>query len=88
MAKAFRGQKQIWFMLKLKESDAEPNLSCCEKPEFDDWRWVSYWYPVRKVVSFKRDVYRRVMKEFAPFAMPFGKREHHQGQREHWRHRR
>ncbi|GAB7198782.1 hypothetical protein OS21_06220 [Dickeya oryzae] len=33
-------------------------------PEFDGWRWVSYWYPVRQVVSFKRDVYRKVMKEF------------------------
>ncbi|VTP66361.1 RNA pyrophosphohydrolase [Serratia rubidaea] len=31
-------------------------------PEFDGWRWVSFWYPVRQVVSFKRDVYRRVMK--------------------------
>ena len=39
-------------------------------PEFDDWRWVSYWYPIRNVVSFKRDVYRKVMKEFAGVAMP------------------
>ena len=39
-------------------------------PEFDDWRWVSFWYPVRNVVSFKRDVYRRVMKDFSPTAMP------------------
>ncbi|MBP1520451.1 RNA pyrophosphohydrolase, partial [Enterococcus faecalis] len=30
---------------------------------------VSYWYPVRQVVSFKRDVYRRVMKEFASVTM-------------------
>ncbi|EIQ72248.1 RNA pyrophosphohydrolase, partial [Klebsiella pneumoniae] len=30
---------------------------------------VSYWYPVRQVVSFKRDVYRRVMKEFASVVM-------------------
>jgi hypothetical protein len=37
--------------------------------EFDGWRWVSYWYPVRQVVSFKRDVYRRVMKEFASVVM-------------------
>ncbi|MGL4957965.1 MAG: RNA pyrophosphohydrolase, partial [Plesiomonas sp.] len=37
---------------------------------FDDWRWVSYWYPVRQVVSFKRDVYRRVMKEFVSVVMP------------------
>ncbi|EDV3152061.1 RNA pyrophosphohydrolase, partial [Salmonella enterica subsp. enterica] len=29
----------------------------------------SYWYPVRQVVSFKRDVYRRVMKEFASVVM-------------------
>jgi len=37
------------------------------------------------VVSFKRDVYRRVMKEFAPFAMPFNKREQH---KDHWRSKR
>ncbi|KKK54213.1 hypothetical protein LCGC14_3087010, partial [marine sediment metagenome] len=45
---------------------------------------VSYWYPVRQVVSFKRDVYRRVMKEFAPFAMPFNKREQ---PKDTWRHK-
>ncbi|MFA0072056.1 RNA pyrophosphohydrolase, partial [Vibrio breoganii] len=43
--------------------------------EFDGWRWVSYWYPVRQVVSFKRDVYRRAMKEFASLAMPFKERK-------------
>nr|MCG6287745.1 RNA pyrophosphohydrolase [Vibrio vulnificus] len=36
---------------------------------------VSYWYPVRQVVSFKRDVYRRAMKEFASLAMPFKERK-------------
>jgi putative (di)nucleoside polyphosphate hydrolase len=30
---------------------------------FDDWRWVSYWYPVNQVIEFKRDVYRRALKE-------------------------
>ena len=45
-------------------------FGCHGHPEFDDWRWVSFWYPVRQVVSFKREVYRRVMKEFAPLAMP------------------
>jgi putative (di)nucleoside polyphosphate hydrolase len=38
------------------------------------WCWVSYWYPVRQVVSFKRDVYRRALKEFAAIAMPFKER--------------
>jgi len=34
-----------------------------EKPEFDHWRWVSYWYPVNQVVSFKRKVYRKALGE-------------------------
>ena len=34
-------------------------------PEFDHWRWVSYWYPLNQVIAFKREVYRRAMKELA-----------------------
>ncbi|TRW50557.1 RNA pyrophosphohydrolase [Aliidiomarina halalkaliphila] len=65
------GQKQKWFLLKLTCAESEVDVLQSGHPEFDGWRWVSYWYPVRQVVSFKRDVYRRVMKEFAPIAMPF-----------------
>mgnify|MGYP006207529355 CR=1 FL=1 len=64
------GQKQKWFLLRLTCRDEDVNLLKTTHPEFDDWRWVSFWYPVRQVVSFKREVYRRVMKEFAPLAMP------------------
>ena len=32
-------------------------------PEFDDWRWVNYWYPLEQVIEFKRDVYRRALEE-------------------------
>lgn len=63
------GQKQRWFLLQLVCDDIEINMQKNHIPEFDDWRWVSYWYPVRQVVSFKRDVYRRVMKEFSPVVM-------------------
>lgn len=63
------GQKQKWFLLQLVGSDTEINMQTSSTPEFDGWRWVSYWYPVRQVVSFKRDVYRRVMKEFASATM-------------------
>ena len=52
------GQKQKWFLLQLVSGDAEINMQTSSTPEFDGWRWVSYWYPVRQVVSFKRDVYR------------------------------
>lgn len=64
------GQKQKWFLLQLTASDDAINLNACGHPEFDDWRWVSYWYPVRQVVSFKREVYRTMMYEFAPIAIP------------------
>ena len=65
------GQKQKWFLLTLTCKEQEVNLAASGHPEFDDWRWVSFWYPVRNVVAFKRDVYRRVMKEFcAPATNP------------------
>ena len=64
------GQKQKWFLLKLTAEESAVDLLHSDHPEFDDWRWVSYWYPVRQVVSFKREVYRKVMKEFAQASMP------------------
>ncbi|MDP5032968.1 MAG: RNA pyrophosphohydrolase [Paraglaciecola sp.] len=64
------GQKQKWFLLQLTCKEEDVDLLHSSHPEFDNWRWVSFWYPVRNVVSFKREVYRRVMKEFAPTAMP------------------
>jgi len=60
------GQKQKWFLLHMLASDAAVNVNMQLKPEFDDWRWVSYWYPLGQVVSFKREVYRKAMKELAP----------------------
>ena len=62
----FQGQKQKWFLLRLLCADGEVSVASCAKPEFDDWRWVSYWYPLGKVVAFKRGVYRRALKELAP----------------------
>ncbi|MFT5711893.1 MAG: putative (di)nucleoside polyphosphate hydrolase [Glaciecola sp.] len=64
------GQKQKWFLLTLKCDEKDVDLLQSGHPEFDDWRWVSYWYPIRNVVSFKCDVYRKVMKEFSPIVLP------------------
>lgn len=59
------GQKQKWFLLRLRTDDSHICLENGGRAEFDDWRWVSYWYPLSKVVSFKRDVYRRALKELS-----------------------
>ena len=61
------GQKQRWFLLQLVCDENKINMNATKSPEFDGWRWVSFWYPVRQVVSFKRDVYRKAMREFAQF---------------------
>ncbi|MGH1372690.1 MAG: RNA pyrophosphohydrolase [Cellvibrionaceae bacterium] len=60
------GQKQKWFLLEMQSDDSSVTLENDGPAEFDHWRWVSYWYPLDQVVSFKRDVYRRAMKELAP----------------------
>ncbi len=60
------GQKQKWFLLQLLTSDQHVCVDGGQSPEFDGWRWVSYWFPLGQVVAFKREVYRRAMKELAP----------------------
>lgn len=65
-AARFLGQKQKWFLLRLLRDDDAVRVDRTAKPEFDQWRWVSYWYPLARVVSFKREVYRRALRELAP----------------------
>ncbi|BBD78859.1 RNA pyrophosphohydrolase [Aerosticca soli] len=60
------GQKQVWFLLRLLESERAVRLDASDKPEFDLWRWVDFWYPAKHVVSFKRGVYERALRHFAP----------------------
>ncbi len=57
------GQKQKWFLLKLKVAPHFIQLDATPSPEFDQWQWVSYWYPLNKIVNFKRDVYRQALLE-------------------------
>jgi len=63
----FLGQKQKWFLLELTSSDDKVILESGPSPEFQDWKWVSYWYPVSKIVDFKREVYRSALGQLAPY---------------------
>ena len=60
------GQKQVWFLLRLAGDEDDVRLDRGDKPEFDGWRWVDYWYPLKEVVAFKREVYLQALNEFAP----------------------
>jgi putative (di)nucleoside polyphosphate hydrolase len=65
------GQKQKWFAMRFKGEDAEVVLDQPgQKPEFDAWRWARMDELGALVVPFKREVYARVVQEFAPLAVP------------------
>ncbi len=69
-SRQFRGQKQVWFLLRLIGTDADVRLDCSAAPEFDCWRWVDYWSPLDSIVAFKRDVYQSALTELAPLLRP------------------
>lgn len=60
------GQKQKWALLLLTGDEKHIQFDHTDRPEFDGFNWVSYWYPLNQVISFKREVYRRAMLELAP----------------------
>jgi len=59
------GQRQKYFLLRLIGDDTKIKLDIGSSPEFDEWRWVDYWYPADNVIFFKRHIYQKVLKEFA-----------------------
>ena len=61
----YKGQKQIWFLLRLVGKDADVSLRATHHPEFDAWRWHTYWVPLDVVIEFKRDVYNRALQELS-----------------------
>lgn len=60
------GQKQKWYLLDFLGDDSQFYFNESAKPEFDGWQWVNYWYPLKQVIAFKREVYRKALKELAP----------------------
>ena len=67
------GQKQRWFLLRLKGPDSLLRFDATDQPaEFDRWRWAEWWEPVREVIYFKRRVYARAGEDLVPNRFPAG----------------
>jgi putative (di)nucleoside polyphosphate hydrolase len=64
------GQKQRWFLLRLRADKQALRTDTTATPEFDRWRWVEYWRPVEEVIHFKRRVYVRALSELSGFLRP------------------
>jgi putative (di)nucleoside polyphosphate hydrolase len=63
----YKGQKQIWYLLRLVAHDWNLNLRATSHPEFDAWRWHDYWVPLDVVVEFKRGVYEMALTELSRY---------------------
>ena len=61
----YRGQKQIWFLLRLVGRDCDVRLRASNHPEFDAWRWHDFWVPLDAVIEFKREVYSQALNELS-----------------------
>ena len=59
----FRGQKQIWYLLKLMGDDSKVRLDNSSKPEFDHWVWKDWASAVEEIIDFKRQVYKSAFRE-------------------------
>ena len=69
------GQKQKWFLLRLINDENTICLDKTQSPEFESWKWVDYWHPLKQVIEFKRKVYESALNEFESLIMRLGKSE-------------
>jgi putative (di)nucleoside polyphosphate hydrolase len=63
----YKGQKQIWFLLRLTGRDCDVSLRASGHPEFDAWRWTDYWVDINNVIEFKREVYGLALNELVRY---------------------
>lgn len=63
----YRGQKQKWFAMRFRGADDEIDIleKDQHKAEFDAWRWEKSAALPDLIVSFKQEVYRQIVRDFA-----------------------
>jgi putative (di)nucleoside polyphosphate hydrolase len=59
----YRGQKQLWFLLRFKGMDKDIVIET-DHPEFSHWKWTDAAGLVSDIVPFKRDIYEALVAEF------------------------
>jgi putative (di)nucleoside polyphosphate hydrolase len=58
------GQDQDWYLARFLGRDSDINIATPD-PEFREWKWVDPQQLPELIVPFKRDLYRRLLSEFA-----------------------
>jgi putative (di)nucleoside polyphosphate hydrolase len=58
------GQDQDWYLARFLGEDSDINIRT-KDPEFREWKWIEPERLPELIVPFKRDLYRRLLREFA-----------------------
>ena len=58
------GQDQDWYLARVLGTDADVNIHT-EHAEFREWKWIEPEQLPELIVPFKRDLYRRLLREFS-----------------------
>jgi len=62
----YRGQRQTWYLMRFTGKDEDITLDT-PHPEFRAWKWAEPGHLPDMIVPFKQQLYRDVLKEFAPY---------------------
>jgi putative (di)nucleoside polyphosphate hydrolase len=62
----WKGQDQDWYLARFLGRDGDINIAT-KHPEFREWRWMAPEQLPELIVPFKRDLYRRLLREFAEY---------------------
>ena len=60
------GQDQDWYLARFLGRDSDVNIATSH-PEFREWKWIEPDQLPKLIVPFKRDLYRRLLGEFADY---------------------
>ncbi len=61
----YRGQEQVWFLMRFNGSDDDVDLDAHDPAEFCEFKWVEPAALEDLIVPFKKRVYRSVVEEFS-----------------------
>ena len=59
----YKGQDQDWYLARFLGRDGDVDIAT-EHPEFREWKWIEPDQLPELIVPFKRDLYRRLLREF------------------------
>jgi putative (di)nucleoside polyphosphate hydrolase len=60
----YKGQDQDWYLARFRGRDSDIDIET-EHPEFREWKWIEPKQLPELIVPFKRELYRRLLREFA-----------------------